>query len=94
MKRLVADTGPILHIHEAGALPLLPLVGETFLAPLVISELRVHAPVLWPDRLPDWTKLRDLPPAAQQRALEWESAGLLHGGADGAMTTCQPIGRS
>ena len=37
MKRLVADTGPILHLHEAGALHLLPLIGEIFLPPPVWS---------------------------------------------------------
>jgi hypothetical protein len=34
MKRLVADTSPILHLLEAGALHLLPLIGEIFLPPL------------------------------------------------------------
>jgi len=27
MKRLVADTGPILHLHEAGALHLFQFIG-------------------------------------------------------------------
>jgi predicted nucleic acid-binding protein len=80
MKRLVADTGPILHLHEAGALPLLPLIGEIFLPPLVITELHAHAPGLWPDAMPAWAKLEPISSHAQQRALEWKSAGLLHGG--------------
>ena len=46
MKRVVADTGPVLHLHEAGAFHLLPLLGEIFLPPLVIAELRNHAPEL------------------------------------------------
>jgi len=52
IKRLVADTGPILHLHEAGALHLFQFIGETLLAPLVLAELRVHAPTLWPGQLP------------------------------------------
>jgi len=39
MKRFVADTGPILHLHEAGALHLFQFIGEVLLAPLVLAEL-------------------------------------------------------
>ena len=80
MKRLVADTGPILHLHEAGALHLFPLIGETLIAPLVLAELRVHAPNLWPGQLPGWAKAQTLSPTSQQRATQWQHAGLLHGG--------------
>jgi predicted nucleic acid-binding protein len=76
MKRLVADTGPVLHLHEAGALHLLPLIGETFVPPLVVVELRSKIPAL----PPKWAKLQALSSTAQQRALEWRRAGLLHGG--------------
>ena len=80
MKRVVADTGPVLHLHEAGALHLLPLLGEIFLPPLVIAELRNHAPELWPGIPPAWVKLQTLSAHSQQLALEWKRAGLLHGG--------------
>jgi predicted nucleic acid-binding protein len=80
MKRLVADTGPLLHLHEAGALHLIPLIGETLIAPLVLSELHIHAPGLWPGELPHWAGVKDLSVPDQQRATEWQSAGLLHGG--------------
>ena len=76
MKRLVADTGPVLHLHEAGALHLLPLIGEVFLPPSVVAELRSLIPVL----PPQWAKLQTLSSTAQQRALEWQRASLLHGG--------------
>ncbi len=80
MKRLVADTGPILHLHEAGALHLFQFIGEVLLAPLVLAELRVHAPALWPGQLPRWANNQTLSPAAGQRATEWQHAGLLQGG--------------
>ena len=80
MKRLVADTGPILHLHEAGALHLLPLIGEVLLPQLVVTELRIHAPALWAGSLPEWAKLQTLSPENQQRATQWQLAGLLHGG--------------
>jgi predicted nucleic acid-binding protein len=75
MKRLVADTGPVLHLHEAGALHLLPLIGEISLPPLVAAELRSRI-----STLPKWAKVQVLSSTAQERALEWRRAGLLHGG--------------
>ena len=80
MKRLVADTGPILHLHEAGALQLLPLIGKVFMPPLVIDELRAHVPSLWQGAFPEWAQLQSLSPENHQRALQWRCAGLLHGG--------------
>jgi predicted nucleic acid-binding protein len=80
MKRLVADTGPILHLHEAGALPLLPLIGKVFLPPVVVAELRSYSPLLWPGVFPEWAQPHTLSSKNQQRALQWQRAGLLHGG--------------
>lgn len=91
MKRLVADTGPILHLHETGALHLLPLIGEIFLPTLVVAELRAHAPSLWPGVPPKWVILQTLPSRAQQRALEWKRAGLLHGGEAEALALAHEI---
>ena len=50
------------------------------LAPLVLAELRVHAPALWPGQLPRWANNQTLSPVAGQRATEWQHAGLLQGG--------------
>lgn len=91
MKRLVADTGPILHLHEAGALHLLPLIGQILLPPLVIAELRVHSPSLWPGVPPEWVMLQTLPTHAQHRASEWRRAGLLHGGEAEALALADAI---
>ena len=76
MKRLVADTGPILHLQEAGALHLVPKIGEIFLPSLVAAELRSIVPAL----PPQWAKVQRLSTKSQQRAQEWQRAGLLHGG--------------
>lgn len=91
MKRLVADTGPLLHLHEAGALHLLPLIGEVFLPPLVLAELRVHAPALWPGLPPEWVRTQLLSPLLQQRADAWQQAGLLHGGEAEALALATEI---
>ena len=36
--RWVADTGPVLHLAEAEALDLLPMLGEVALPPAVAEE--------------------------------------------------------
>ena len=90
MKRLVADTGPILHLYQAGALHLLPLVGEVTLSPNVLAEIRRHAPQLWPTQMPAWLKPASPSTAALQRALAWQQAGLLHGGeAEALAVACE-----
>ena len=68
MKRFVTDTGPLLHLHQAGALHLLPRIGKVCLPPLVATELRAHAPSLWPGAVPDWAELHALVSENQQRA--------------------------
>ena len=80
MKRLVADTGPIIHLSEARAVHLLPLIGATIVPPRILPELHAHASALGPGNLPDWLVIETLSPAAQARAQGWERAGLLHGG--------------
>ncbi len=80
MKRLVADTGPLLHLHEAGALHLLPRMGEIHLPSRVLAELRAHAPALWPGLPPIWATVQILPSQLQQQADAWQRANLLHGG--------------
>lgn len=80
MKRLVADTGPILHLHEARAIHLLPLIGEILVPPLVLAEVRDHAPGLWPAAPPVWLKPSGLSTPARQQSEAWRQAGLLHGG--------------
>lgn len=81
MKRVVADTGPILHLHEAGALHLLPVIGEIFLPLAVATELRSFVSEL----PPAWAKLQTVSTTAQLRASEWLRAGLLHRGESEAL---------
>ncbi len=85
MKRIVADTGPVLHLREAGALHLLPLIGNVFLPPKVAAELSSRTSAL----PPKWVKIQALSLAAQGRATEWRQAGLLHGGEAEALALAQ-----
>ena len=38
MKLVIADTGPLIHLHQAQALDLLPLLGEVVVTPQVVRE--------------------------------------------------------
>jgi len=80
VKRLVPDTGPLVHLHEAGGLHLLPLIGEIFVSPLVLAEVRRTGAKPWPEPLPEWFKPQSLLSSTHQRAVSWQQAGLLHGG--------------
>ncbi len=91
MKRLVADTGPLLHLHEAGALSLLPLIGEVSVPRVVLDELQKHAPNLWPRQLPAWIKQLPLAPSSRLRAQSWMQAGLLHAGEADALALAEAV---
>ena len=91
MKRLVSDTGPILHLREAGALHRFPLIGNIFLPPLVMTELRFHLPALWSNALPEWVGVHTLSSRAQQQSLSWRRAGILHIGEAEALALANQI---
>ena len=86
MKRLVADTGPLLHLHEAGALHLLPLVGAVHVPEAVFNEARTFAASLPGGGVPSWLTLHALSPAAQERAQQWQQASLLDAGEAAAVS--------
>jgi predicted nucleic acid-binding protein len=65
---IVCDTGPLLHLHEADALPLLKPAGKIMIPPVVIAELKRNASK-W--KLPDWVTIQPLGPAASARAAKW-----------------------
>jgi predicted nucleic acid-binding protein len=80
VKLIVADTGPILHLKEAGALYLLPLIGSVFVPAIVVSELQLHDSDFADNKLPDWLQRIDLSEAAAQRSVEWQQSGILDRG--------------
>jgi len=56
LKRIVCDTGPLLHLREAGLLELLRAMGSIEIPPNVYSEL-VGLDVFWREQKPTWLKL-------------------------------------
>lgn len=86
MKRLVSDTGPLLHLHEAGCLDLLSQVGQVVVPLEVIHELRRFLPPAWFADLPGWIHCQSLTPRARERAGAWQQAGLLQAGESEALS--------
>ena len=78
MKVIVADTGPILHLHDAGAWQLWDMLGEVFLTPGVLVELRGYLPDPFRRELPPWARVATLTNDAREMADQWQQAGLLH----------------
>ena len=91
MKRLIADTGPLLHLHEAGALHLVPLIGKVSVPRIVLGELQKHAPDLWPHELPAWVKQVPLTTSSRRRAQSWVQAGLLDAGEAEALALADAV---
>jgi predicted nucleic acid-binding protein len=80
MTLVVTDTGPLLHLHQAGAVELLGWLGEVHATPIVWRELQRHAPTFAPSGLPAWLKLCQPSSTAILQALEWVNARMLDPG--------------
>ena len=77
MKNFAADTGPLLHLEQAGLLDLLAGIGRVFTTPAVINEWRR----LGVSETPEWL-LTVEPVSANASAVagSWIRSGLLHKG--------------
>jgi predicted nucleic acid-binding protein len=77
VKRIVCDTGPLVHLFEANLLDLLEAAGEVLMPPGVANELEAVAPELKLGDLP-WLVTRPLHQLHDAEARDWYRAGLLH----------------
>jgi predicted nucleic acid-binding protein len=75
--RWVADTGPLLHLAEAGAAPLLPCLGDVCIPPAVGLELRRYQ-----SAFPAFLQVSVIPldTAAATAADLWTRGGLIDRG--------------
>lgn len=64
MKLVIADTGPLIHLHQADALDLLPMLGEVVVTPQVVHEWSKQFANLRPQSLP--TCLNVISPSAER----------------------------
>ena len=80
MNLVIADTGPLIHLHEAQALDLLPMLGEVVVTSQVVLEWEKQSANLRPETLPTWLKVVAPSSAAATRCESWVQSGLLHSG--------------
>lgn len=79
MRRVVSDTGPLVHLAEARSLDILSRIETVLVAPAVASELVVHVPD-WLLRKPAHLVTERLTPQQQASADAWVQGGLLDEG--------------
>lgn len=90
MRRIVCDTGPILHLHEAAVLKVLEKLGQVCVPPAVRAELsRMRS--RW-DIQGDWIQMESLQGGPQSEALDWQRAGLLDPGEAQAIALAKQVG--
>lgn len=70
----VADTGPVLHLAEAGALHLLPLLGKIAVPPAVQDEFGRLRPG---ESIAHFGHLQVLTATSAVQAIDWGKAGLV-----------------
>lgn len=80
MKVFVADTGPILHLHQIGALECLRHLGKVSTTPQVAQEVHVLAPKLAGQGWPGWLIVEEPSAVASREANAWVWAGLVDAG--------------
>lgn len=80
MNVVVTDTGPLLHLHQVGAIHLLAHLGSIQVTPTVWRELQRHAPSFAISGLPAWLSLAQPSASAMLQANQWVNAQVLHAG--------------
>jgi predicted nucleic acid-binding protein len=76
VKNFAADTGPLLHLEQAGLLDLLAGMGRVFTTSAVIDEWRR----LGVSETPKWLTVKPVSANASAVAGSWIRSGLLHKG--------------
>jgi len=77
MRRIVSNTGPLLHLSEARGLDLLNLAGEVHIPSGVETEAAYYVSA-W--STPAWMAVDTLTESHVADAIAWQQAGLLHRG--------------
>lgn len=71
---VVCDTGPILHLREAGALELLAHAGEVIVPPAVDRELETQISN-WSNSRPTWVRIVPVSDEDARQAEQWRTIG-------------------
>lgn len=91
MKRVVAcDTGPLLHLREAGSLDVLRETGQVLIPPRVEAETAALDGG-WLRERPLWVEVVPLQESYEVKASNWIKAGLLHAGEAEALALARQV---
>jgi len=86
--RWVADTGPVLHLAEAGALHLIPLLGDVLVPPAVRVELTRWSPA---SPLTNLIEVQALDSMSAAQSDDWSKAGLVDRGEAEAIALARQV---
>jgi predicted nucleic acid-binding protein len=90
VRRIICDTGSLLHLGEAHALELLALAGDVSMPLAVDLEMLVYQPD-WRNQRPAWIGVQPLEPLYNTAAVQWQHAGLLHSGEAAAVALARQL---
>lgn len=85
---VVSDTGPLLHMSEAGALDMIRLLGDVHITSAVEREL-TSLEKAW--QRPYWLRVDTLLQPYADEAESWQQAGLLHAGESEAIALAREL---
>ncbi len=88
--KIVSNTGPLLHLHEAELLALLEHVGEIYIPKAVDVEMAQHE-LAWQDRKPGWIMVTTVAAPHDAQATRWQQGGLLDAGEAEAIALAQQL---
>lgn len=90
MRRIVCDTGPLLHLQEARVRDLLRFAGEIHI-PIAVDQEMTKRDLLWPTQRPAWIRVAELDASSARGARAWQQAGLLHEGESQAIALSRQL---
>jgi predicted nucleic acid-binding protein len=91
MNIVVTDTGPLLHLHQAGTMDLIAQLGTVHVTPTVWQEFQRHAPEFSSQGMPAWLHLHQPSSNALAQASQWLHARVLDAGEAEALAYAHEI---
>jgi predicted nucleic acid-binding protein len=79
VRRVVSNTGPLLHLHEAALLALLEHTGEIYIPKAVDVEMAQYE-LDWQARKPRWITVTTVTAPHDAQAARWQQVRLLDAG--------------
>jgi predicted nucleic acid-binding protein len=90
VRRIVSNTGPVLHLKEIDSLHLLRDAGQVFIPPPVEDELRRRIPE-WGKNRPDWLEVTEVTEEELAPLRQWVAGGIVHAGEAAAIALARQL---